>query len=437
MKPTSSNLPPLPPPPGRRRARADGSWAELSETIALAWTSLVSNRLRSALTMLGVIIGIGAVITMVTIGRGAQSQTESQLKSLGSNLLFVQSGVATTNSPVSQGAGSATTLVWDDAKAIASSAAAVAHVAPVLNLRSQVVFGERNTSTFVVGTTPDYKLVRDFLPLTGRFFNQAEVERADRVALLGQTVVDSLGLTPTSALEQTIRIRGEAFTVIGTLEFKGVNSFRDQDDQVLIPLTTMASRIVGVNAISGISLDSISVSATKASEMEAAQYQITNLLRLRHKIVPPRQDDFMIRNQADLLSASNSVANIFTALLGGSAAISLIVGGIGIMNIMLVSVTERTREIGIRRAIGARSSDILRQFLIEAMVLSMLGGLLGVILGVLASLIINTLFHWSAGVALDAVLLSLGFCLVIGVFFGAYPANKAAQLDPMTALRSD
>jgi putative ABC transport system permease protein len=431
----SPSLPPV--AQVRRRTRAELTWGDLLETIALAWSSLVSNRLRSALTMLGVIIGIGAVITMVTIGRGAQSQTEKQLKSLGSNLLFVQSGVAATNSPASQGAGSATTLVWDDAKAIAHSATSIANVAPVLNLRSQVVLGERNTSTLVVGTTPDYQLVRDFLPLTGRFFNQAELDRADRVALLGQTVVDSLGFTPTTALEQTIRIRGETFTVIGTLEFKGVNSFRDQDDQVLIPLTTMAGRIVGVNAISGISLDSILVSATKPSEMEAAQYQITNLLRLRHKVVFPRQDDFLIRNQADLVSASNSVANIFTSLLGGSAAISLIVGGIGIMNIMLVSVTERTREIGIRRAIGARSSDILSQFLIESVVLSLFGGFLGTALGVAASLIINAIFGWPAGVALDAVLLSLGFALAIGVFFGAYPANKAAHLDPITALRSD
>ncbi len=420
--------------PGRPRRRQRG---DLGETVALAWSSLLANRMRSALTMLGVIIGIGAVISMVTIGRGAQLQTENQLKSLGSNLIFVQSGVAAGGGPVSRGAGSATSLIWDDARAIAASCAAVADVAPNLSRRSQVVLGERNTSTTIVGTTPAYEAVRDFLPLTGRFFNEAELDQAARVAVLGQTVVDSLGLTAQSALDRMIRIRGETFTVIGTLEYKGSTGFRDQDDQVLIPLTTMASRIVGVNTTAGVSVESIAVSARSAESMEAAEYQITNLLRLRHRIVPPREDDFFIRNQADLVNASNAVANVFTALLGGSAAISLLVGGIGIMNIMLVSVTERTREIGIRRAIGARCSDILRQFLIESTVLSLAGGLLGVLLGVMASLAINTAFGWSSGIALDAVGWSLAFCLLIGVFFGAYPANRAAQLDPMTALRSD
>jgi putative ABC transport system permease protein len=403
----------------------------------LALESLAANRLRSWLTMLGVIIGIAAVIAMVTIGRGAQTQTVNQFKSLGSNLLYIQSGVATTGSPASQGAGSATTLTWDDAKAIANSSSAVAAVAPVLNRRAQVVHAERNTSTFVVGTTPDYVTVRDFLPLTGRFFNADDMERAARVAVLGQTVVDSLGLNAESALQATVRIQGEPFTVIGTLEYKGVTSFRDLDDQVMIPLTTMASRIVGVNAISGIALDAISVSANHPDQMEAAQFQIENLLRRRHHIVPPRQDDFILRSQADLVSASASVANVFTALLGGSAAISLVVGGIGIMNIMLVSVSERTREIGIRRAIGARRSDILQQFLIESVVLSLSGGLAGVTLGVVASMLINAVFGWQEGISLVAVLISLLFCMVIGVFFGSWPARKAAWLDPITALRGD
>ncbi|MEB3302142.1 MAG: ABC transporter permease [Cyanobacteriota bacterium] len=431
--PTHPTRRPLGPP---LRSRTNRRLAQLAESVPLAWESLAANRLRSLLTMLGVIIGIAAVIAMVTIGRGAQTQTVNQLKSLGSNLIFIQSGVATTGSPASQGAGSAKTLTWDDAKAIASSSPAVAAVAPVLNQRAQVVLAERNTSTSVVGTTPDYVTVRDFLPLTGRFFNQADLQRAARVAVLGQTVVDSLGLNAQSALQQTVRIQGEPFTVIGTLEYKGVNSFRDMDDQVMIPLTTMASRIVGVNAISGIALDSISVSAKQPELMDAAQFQIGNLLRRRHRILPPRQDDFIIRNQADLVSASTSVAKVFTALLGGSAAISLIVGGIGIMNIMLVSVSERTREIGIRRAIGARSTDILQQFLIESVVLSFCGGLAGVGLGVVASALINAAFGWQVGISFDAVLISLLFCMAIGVFFGSYPARKAARLEPITALRS-
>jgi len=420
-------------PKGRRQRRR----GDLGETIALAWSSLVANRMRSALTMLGVIIGIAAVISMVTIGRGAQRQTESQLKSLGSNLIFVQSGVATVRGPASPGAGSATTLIWDDAKAIAESCAAVSAVAPNLAQRNQVVFGDRNTSTIILGSTPAYVDVRDFLPLTGRFFNTVELNQAARVAVLGQSVVDSLGLTAESAPNKIVRIRGETFTVIGTMEFKGSTGFRDQDDQVLIPLTTMASRIVGVNTTAGMSVESIAVSARSAESMGDAEYQIMNLLRLRHRIMPPLEDDFIIRNQADLVNASNSVANVLTALLGGSAAISLLVGGIGIMNIMLVSVTERTKEIGIRRAVGARCSDILHQFLIESIVLSLAGGLLGVSLGVVASLSINAVFGWSSGIALDSVGWSLTFCFLIGIFFGAYPASRAAKLDPMTALRSD
>jgi putative ABC transport system permease protein len=432
LKRSARRQPVLSPPTIRHRRGLN-----LMETIGLAWSALLANKLRSTLTMLGVIIGIAAVIAMVTIGRGAQAQTERQLKSLGSNLLFVQSGVALTGSAASQGAGSATTLTWDDAKAIASTCSAVSAVAPILNTRAQVVRSELNTNTFIVGTTPEYVPVRDFLPLTGRFFNQAEVEQAARVAVPGQTVVDSLGLTADSALGQTLRIQGEEFLIVGTLEYKGASQFRDQDDQVLIPLTTMASRIVGVNSLQGIALNNIAVSAKSPEQMDAAQFQITNLLRLRHQIVPLRSDDFTVRNQADLLSASNAVSGIFTALLGGSAAISLVVGGIGIMNIMFVSVTERTREIGIRRAIGARSSDILWQFLIESIVLSLTGGVLGIILGVGASVLINLALGWQTGIALDSVIISLGVCLAIGVFFGAYPAQKAARLTPITALRSD
>ena len=401
----------------------------------MAWSSLLMNRLRSGLTMLGIIIGIAAVIAMVTIGRGAQAETEGQLKALGSNLLYVRSGVANTGSPASQGSGSATSLTWDDARAVARYCSAVKRVAPVLGNRAQVVLGDRNSQTYLAGTTPDFVQVRDFLPLTGRFFNIIELDQGKRVAVIGQTVVKDLGLTAPQALGQTLRIKGEAFTVIGTLEYTGANSFRDQDDQVLIPLTTMARRVVGVNALKGISLDHFVAEAQDPAAMEAAQFQITNLLRLRHGIVPPQADDFTIRNQADLVSASNSVAQVFTALLGGSAAISLMVGGIGVMNIMLVAVTERTREIGLRRALGARSRDILQQFLWEAVLLSMIGGGLGIALGIGISRVINLSLGWSVAIPLDAILVSLGVCLGVGVFFGAYPAQKAARLEPIAALR--
>ncbi|WP_051158648.1 ABC transporter permease [Nodosilinea nodulosa] len=425
--------PPSAKPGLRRRQRR----LNIAETVGLAWSSLLANKVRSVLTMLGVIIGIAAVIVMVTIGQGAQAQTDKQLQSLGSNLLFVQSGTANFGGPASQGAGSATTLTWDDAKAIAATSAAVAGVAPVLSSRSQVVWQSFNTNTTVQGTTPQYVPVADFLPLTGRFFNQADLDQAARVAVLGQTVVSNLGLTPQSALGQSLRIRGEDFVVIGTLEYKGANQARDQDDEVLMPLTTMASRIVGINAISGIALNSILVSAKSPDQMDAAQFQITNLLRLRHKIVPSSGDDFIIRNQADLVNAANSVAGTFTALLAGSAAISLVVGGIGIMNMMLVSVRERTREIGVRKAIGARSHDILWQFLIEALVLAVTGGGIGIALGLGISALVGGVLGWPAHVATGTILLSFGICLAIGLFFGVVPARQAAHLDPITALHTE
>ncbi|WP_287131209.1 ABC transporter permease, partial [Candidatus Cyanaurora vandensis] len=415
---------PLTPP--RRRTM------DLGETLGLAWSSLLANRLRASLTMLGVIMGTAAVIALVAIGRGAQAQAERQFKSLGANLIFVRNGVANVGSSASQGVGSATTLTLEDAQAIARTAQAVEAVAPTLNTRAQVVWAGANTNTSVVGTTPEYVQVRDFLPLTGRFFNQLEVNQEQRVALLGQTTVDSLGLTAESALGKTIRIRSEDFLVIGTLEYKGATQFQDQDDQVLIPLTTMARRVVGNNSLNGISLSSIAVSAKSAEQMEAAQFQITNLLRLRHG-----STDFQLRSQADLVDAASTSSAIFTTLLGWSAAISLMVGGIGIMNIMLVSVTERTREIGVRKAIGARSQDILWQFLIEAIVLSVTGGLLGIALGVGATFIIRNALGWETIISLDSIGLAFAVAFAVGAFFGVYPARRAAQLDPITALRTD
>ncbi|MBC7883504.1 MAG: ABC transporter permease [Anaerolineae bacterium] len=387
--------------------------------------------------MLGIVIGIGAVIAMISIGRGAQQQINKELQSLGSNLLFVQNGVANTGSPASQGAGSATTLTWEDAQAIARSAQSVKAVAPLLNSRTQVVSTFANTNTALLGTTPDYVTVQDFLPLTGRFFHQGEVKQAERVAVLGQSVVKTLGMTPENAIGKTIRIRGEAFRVIGTLEYKGSSQFRDQDDVIILPLTTLAQRIVGVNALNGIALSSITVSYLSADQMEAAKFQITNLLRLRHKIVPPNSDDFSVSSQQDLLNTVNEVTGIFTLLLAATAAISLVVGGIGIMNIMLVSVSERTREIGVRKAVGARSGDILWQFLFEAIVLAFSGGLLGIVLGIGAALLISLLLGWATSISPESVLLACGVCLGIGITFGVYPARRAASLDPAVALRID
>ncbi|WP_218081379.1 ABC transporter permease [Anthocerotibacter panamensis] len=405
---------------------------DLGETIGLAWASLLANKLRSMLTMLGVIIGTAAVIALVAIGRGAQAQAEQQFKSLGSNLIFVRNGVARGSGPVSQGLGSASTLTLEDADAIAHTAAAVEAVAPQLNARAQVTFGGANTNTSIVGTTPSYVSVRDFLPLTGRFFNQVEVNQQTRVAVLGQTTVKSLGLDAQTALGKTIRIRGDDFRVIGTLEYKGANQFQDQDDQVVIPLTTMARRIVGVNSLKGIALSSIAVSAKSATQMDAAQFQLTNLLKLRHG-----EEDFNMRSQADLVDAASTSSAIFTTLLGWSAAISLLVGGIGIMNIMLVSVTERTREIGVRKAIGARSKDILWQFLVEAIVLSVTGGVLGVLLGIGTTLLIRISLGWETIISPESMVLAFAVSFAVGAFFGVYPARRAAGLDPITALRTD
>jgi len=406
------------------------------ELVQLAWQGIAANRMRSGLTVLGIIIGIASVIALLAIGQGAKVETERQIQSLGSNLLYVRAGAASTGH-VSLGLGSAVTLTWEDAQAMRDVCPAVLNVAPGLDSPQQVQYGGQNTSTNIMGTLPEYTDVRNFHTIRGRFFNQAEVDHNDRVCVLGDTVITNLFNDDDDPIGKQILIKGEIFTVIGIMEHKGVNQFRDLDDQIFVPLTTAYNRLFGLNAVTGHHVQYILVQARDESGILPAQFQITNLLRLRHKIKPPLTDDFMIRTQMELLQTAQSVTSVFTMLLGSTAGISLLVGGIGIMNIMLVSVTERTREIGIRKAVGARPGDILWQFVIEATVLSVTGGIIGIALGILGSQAIGHFAQWTTIVTPFSVLISFTVSILVGLFFGIYPARCAAKLDPMVALRSE
>jgi putative ABC transport system permease protein len=398
-------------------------------TVRIAVRAMAANPLRSLLTTLGVIIGVGSVIAMIAIGQGARAATTQQVQALGSNLLTVFAGVARTAGvarldPVQ-------TLTLEDAEAIRQEIPQVVGVSPEFSRQAQVVFRGENTVTRVVGVTPDYPVVRNFRPQRGRFFTSDEMRSRAKVALVGQSVVNRL-FADTDPLGQQIKIRGVTFTVIGVMEEKGATAFFDRDDIVLVPLATAQRRLFGVRHV-----NSIQVQVSSEEEMAAAQEAITHLLRMRHGLAPHQEDDFTIRSQADILQALTGVAQTMTVLLGGIAAVSLIVGGIGIMNIMLVSVTERTREIGIRKAVGARRRDILVQFLVESVVLSVTGGLIGIGLGVVGSGLINRLSGWATLVSPQAILLAFSFAVFVGVFFGLYPAQRAARLDPIEALRHE
>jgi putative ABC transport system permease protein len=410
----------------------------IGETLGMAVSTLWGNKLRTSLTMLGVVIGIAAVIAITAVGQGAQESVEGQLRSLGTDVIFVLAGSPTSNgNPVAQAAGTATTLTWDDAKAMGAQAPAVEAVAPVLNAPGQLVWGNKNINTVVVGTTIDYPIVRDFHTERGRFFNQQELDSSERVILLGQTAKQKLFGAEVDPIGQTLRLRGEKFVVIGLMETKGASQLVNVDDQVYIPLSTMASRIVGNNSLSGVSVRAISVKAKGQNQMEAAQFQLTNLLRLRHGIYPPQEDDFTVQSQNDLISALGGIVQIFVVLVAAIGAISLLVGGIGIMNIMLVSVTERTREIGIRKAIGATKLAILSQFLIEAVLVSLTGGFFGIFLGIAGAFAASKLMSIPFVLSPAAIGISFLVAVAVGLFFGVIPANRAAQLDPIAALRSD
>lgn len=404
----------------------------IPSTIKISLRSIRVNKMRSALTMLGIIIGVGAVITMLAVGTGARQKIEEQIASMGSNLLIVLPG-ATTSGGVRMGAGTQSTLSMSDAEAIQNECQAVLYVAPVLGGVAQVVYGNQNWSTGITGTTPGMFDIRDWRFSEGRPFTDDDVRSASKVCLLGQTVVNNL-FGSIDPVGQIVRIKNVPFTVIGVLESKGQSpGGQDQDDTIFIPVTTAQKKLFGT-AFPGM-VRIISVKAKSAEDLSAAEKQITELLRQRHHIGPKQDDDFSVRNLTQMMQAAEQSARVMGWLLGSVASVSLLVGGIGIMNIMLVSVTERTREIGIRMAVGAKTWDIRLQFLIEALILSLIGGIFGIILGISGSQLLSMMADWPTIVSPLSILLAFSFSGIVGIFFGYYPAMKASRLDPIEALR--
>jgi putative ABC transport system permease protein len=402
--------------------------------LRIALRALAVNKLRSALTMLGIVIGVGAVIVMIAVGAGAQKRVEEQIRALGSNLLLVMPG-STTAGGVRMGFGSGSTLSEDDVVAI-NRELPEALAAPALRGAAQVIWGNANWSTQVFGVTPEYLDVRQWPLLAGRSFEPAEMAGAAKVCLIGATVAKQL-FGAADPLDQSIRIKRVPFTVIGVLDVKGQSLMgTDQDDLVLVPIKTARSRVLGTaSAARNRTVGTIWVKVADGLDTKVVEEQVRSLLRQRHRIQAGADDDFSLRNLAEVMAAQEASSRVLALLLAAVASVSLLVGGIGIMNIMLVSVTERTREIGLRMAVGARTRDILGQFLVEAVTLSLIGGLVGVLLGVGTSMMIAELAGWRILISPAAVALAVAFAFVIGVFFGFYPARKAARLNPVEALR--
>ena len=404
----------------------------ITSTLKISLRALRVNKMRSALTMLGVIIGVGAVIAMLAVGTGASRQIEEQIASIGSNLIMVVPG-ATTAGGVRFGSGTQSTLSLDDAEAIQKECSGVLYVAPVHSGTAQVVYGSQNWSTGITGTTANMLFVRDWQLSAGRPFSEQDIKSAAKVCLIGQTIVDNLfgGINP---IGQVIRIKNLPFTVIGLLEAKGQDfGGHDHDDAVYVPITTSQKKLFGTSFPGMVRM--IMVTAKSAEALETAQSQINELLRQRHHIGPKQENDFTVRNLTQMLQVAEESTKVMTILLGAIASVSLLVGGIGIMNIMLVSVTERTREIGIRMAIGAKAWDIRLQFIIEALTLSFIGGIIGIIAGMSTAEILSSLAGWSVTVTPFSILLAFVFSGLVGIFFGFYPAYKASLLDPIDALR--
>jgi putative ABC transport system permease protein len=402
-------------------------------SMRIALRALRVNKLRSTLTMLGIIIGVAAVITMIAVGAGAQARVEEQIKSLGSNLILLAPG-SVTSGGVRMGAGSRNTLTEDDSYAIQREVSHVQASAPQLRGTGHVVAGNTNWSTVFYGVTPEYFEVRNWVIGSGKGFEPADLTGSAKVALLGETVARNL-FGDADPIGQTIRIRKVPFVVTGTLERKGQSLLgQDQDDVILMPISTARNRVLGGNARQR-TVGSIFIKVREGADMAEAESQIRTLLRQRHRLQQGQEDDFTLRNLSEILSAREASSRVMTLLLAAVASVSLLVGGIGIMNIMLVSVTERTREIGLRMAVGARARDILAQFLVEAVTLALIGGLLGIVLGVAGSAGIAHLAEWRVELRPDSVLLAVSFAAAVGVFFGFYPARKASRLLPIEALR--
>jgi putative ABC transport system permease protein len=403
--------------------------SRLSQTAWIAIRALSRNKLRSGLTALGIIIGVASVIAMVAVGNGARIRIQSQVAALGQNLLTIFAG-SSRSGGVNAGAGSASVITLADVQAIGREVTDVVALSPEVSTPAQAIANGRNWSTSIVGESPDYLIIRDWKLAAGRMFTEREVRAAARIALIGsETATELFG--PLEPLGQTVRIKNIPFVITGVLMSKGAGmGGQNQDDRIIVPYTTVMKRLTGDRY-----LRSVNVQIGSAERMEAAQQQITSLLRQRHRLAADRSDDFSIFNQKEIADTASSITTVITVLLGAIAGISLLVGGIGIMNIMLVSVTERTREIGIRIAVGARASAIKMQFLIEAITLSIFGGSVGVIAGIGTSKLISFTGNFKPVVSGGSILLAFGVSVAIGIFFGFYPATRAAALDPIDALR--